>query len=96
MDTDGCPCPTCINGPYLRNCYQNKRQLSGLSLSLYYSFILKKGARFTVGGSVMAHFADKYCSVDSKLLRTQTTQKVAVAFIFVVFAAARHNYLNHM
>jgi hypothetical protein len=40
-----------------------------------------------------AHFADKYCSEDSKLLTTQTTYKDAAAFIFVVFIAARHNLM---
>jgi hypothetical protein len=52
--------------------------------------------RPTVGSSDMAHFADKYCSEDSKFLRTQRSLKVAVAFIFFVFVFARHKYSNQM
>ena len=48
----------------------------------------------TVGGYYIAHFAEKYCSEVSKFLWTQMSQKVAVAFIFVVFVFARHESSN--
>ncbi len=38
----------------------------------------------TVGGSDIAHFADKYYSEDSKLLMTQTTYEVTAAFICIL------------
>ncbi len=44
----------------------------------------------TVGVSIMAHFAEKYCSEESKFLRTQRSYKVAVAFVFFVFVFSRH------
>ena len=50
--------------------------------------------QYTVGGYYIAHFADKYCSEVSKFLWTQMSQKVAVAFIFVVFVFARHKSSN--
>jgi hypothetical protein len=44
----------------------------------------------------MWHFADKYCSEDSKLLTLKMTYKVATDFVFsVVIVAKRHN-LNHL
>ncbi len=57
---------------------------------------IRKYTGYAVAGSGMWHFADKYCSEDSKLLMLQMTYKVATDFVFsVVIVAKRHN-LSHL
>ncbi len=57
---------------------------------------IRKYTGYTVAGSGMWHFADRYYSKDSKLLTLQMTFKVATDFVFsVVIVAKRHN-LSHL
>jgi hypothetical protein len=57
---------------------------------------IRKYTGYTVAGSGMWHFADRYYSEDSKLLTLQMTFKVATDFVFsVVIVAKRHN-LSHL
>ena len=70
----------------------DKRYPGGVIFAVL-SLVLENYIR-TVGGYYIAHFADKYCSEVSKFLWTQMSQKVAVAFIFVVFVFARHKSSN--